>query len=221
MATSLTFAIPIEWSSSNTYERNMIVFIGKRAFTAIQDVPTGIEITNENYWIETGVPFLDVQDIYNRLSTVETGIGDLDDDVTQAKRDIVTNANNITSLTTRMSTAENDIDTLDGNVSSLTTRMSTAENDIDTLDGDVAQAKQDITNNASNITSLTTRVSTAEGDIDDLDGDVTQAKQDIIANANNITSLTSRLNTAVTELENEVARVNNIMVTLYTPVSGS
>ena len=35
MASTLTFAVPVEWSSSTAYEINTIVFVGKKAYTAM------------------------------------------------------------------------------------------------------------------------------------------------------------------------------------------
>lgn len=105
MAQSLTFAIPVTWSSQRTYEINVIVFVGKKAYTAIQDVPTGIEITNELYWKETGVPYVDVSDIRTKLNELETEVDTNTDDIASAQQSIVTNANAITTLTSRLDAA--------------------------------------------------------------------------------------------------------------------
>lgn len=105
MATTLTFAIPVDWNANTAYEVNTIVFVGKKAYTALQDVPIGTAVTNTSYWAETGVPYVDVASIYNRLDAVEDDVDDLDTDMTQAKTDIVNNANAITGLTTRLNNA--------------------------------------------------------------------------------------------------------------------
>ena len=55
MADTLTFAVPIEWSKTTAYEQNIIVFVGKRAYTSLKAVPSGVEITDTSYWAETGV----------------------------------------------------------------------------------------------------------------------------------------------------------------------
>lgn len=102
MAASLTFAVPVNWSSAQTYEINMIVFVGKRAYTALQDVPTGIDIANTAYWAETGVPYLDVSDIREKLNELEVDVSDNTADIAQAQADIITNANNLTTLTNRL-----------------------------------------------------------------------------------------------------------------------
>lgn len=102
MATGLTFAVPVNWSDTQTYEINMIVFVGKKAYTAIQDVPTGIAITNTDYWIETGVPTIDLTSIRNKLNELDSDVTDNAADIAQAQADIITNANSITNLTTRL-----------------------------------------------------------------------------------------------------------------------
>lgn len=128
MASTLTFAIPVEWSINSVYEINTIVFIGKRAFTAIQDVPAGTEITNTNYWKETGVPYLDVQNILNRLDTVETKQTSDEQKITNAQNDIIVNANNIAALTSQLSQAvtnlNNEIDRVDNIMITLYTPIS-------------------------------------------------------------------------------------------------
>ena len=110
MANTLTFAIPVEWSNARTYEINNIVFIGKKAYTAIQDVPTGIEITNTEYWSETGVPYVDIDSIRTKLNELESEVDDNTADITQAQADIITNANSITQLSTRLSAAVSSIE---------------------------------------------------------------------------------------------------------------
>ena len=125
MATSLTFAVPVNWSSSQTYEVNMIVFVGQKAYTALQNVPTGIDIETTAYWAETGVPYVDVSDIRTALNALDTeinGTGGLDDQVTQAKLDIIANANSITTLTTRLN---NDILALEAEVARVNNVMVT------------------------------------------------------------------------------------------------
>lgn len=110
MASNLTFAVPVEWSSSRKYEINNIVFIGKKAYTALQDVPTGIEITNTAYWSETGVPFVDLSDIRAKLNELDLQVDENASDISTAQADIVTNANNITQLTTRLNNAVTSIE---------------------------------------------------------------------------------------------------------------
>lgn len=48
------FAKPIEWDNTRTYEPLTIVAYQGNSYTSTQSVPTGIDITNENYWVQTG-----------------------------------------------------------------------------------------------------------------------------------------------------------------------
>lgn len=48
------FATPIEWSDTREYEPLTIVLYQGNSYTSRQYVPTGIEVTNEEYWALTG-----------------------------------------------------------------------------------------------------------------------------------------------------------------------
>ena len=105
MAASLTFAVPVEWSINTAYEINMIVFVGKKAYTAIQNVPTGIQITNMAYWSETGVPYVDLEDIRTHLNSLDSDVSDLDDAVDGLDSRVTTNSGNIATLTQGLANA--------------------------------------------------------------------------------------------------------------------
>ena len=114
MADTLTFAAPVEWSKSATYEQNIIVFVGKKAYTSLKAVPTGVEITDTSYWAETGVP-----------------------QTTQLKADIKT---------------------LKGNVSTLQSDLSTTNSNVTANNKAITSIRQDITNAQSLIDSANTRL---------------------------------------------------------------
>lgn len=48
------FADPAEWTSTRSYEALNVVLHEGNSYTARQDVPVGVQITNEDYWLETG-----------------------------------------------------------------------------------------------------------------------------------------------------------------------
>ena len=48
------FADPAEWTPTRSYEALTVVLNEGNSYTARQDVPIGVEITNENFWLETG-----------------------------------------------------------------------------------------------------------------------------------------------------------------------
>lgn len=105
MASSLTFAVPVEWNIETAYEVNMIVFVGKKAYTAIQNVPTGIQITNTAYWSETGVPYVDLDDIRQHLNTLDSEVSTLDSSVDGLDSRVTTNSGNIATLTQGLANA--------------------------------------------------------------------------------------------------------------------
>lgn len=105
MAASLTFAVPVEWNINTAYEVNMIVFVGKKAYTAIQNVPTGIQINNTTYWSETGVPYVDLEDIRQHLNTLDGEVSTLDTAVSGLDTRVTTNSGNIATLTQGLANA--------------------------------------------------------------------------------------------------------------------
>ena len=48
------FADPVEWTNTRTYEPLTIVLHEGNSFTSRQFVPKGIDITNGDFWVETG-----------------------------------------------------------------------------------------------------------------------------------------------------------------------
>lgn len=48
------FAEPMEWTNTKQYEPLTIVLYQGNSFTSKQFVPIGVDITNENFWAETG-----------------------------------------------------------------------------------------------------------------------------------------------------------------------
>lgn len=48
------FATPAQWDNSKAYEPLTIVINEGNSFTSRQAVPSGIDINNEEYWLETG-----------------------------------------------------------------------------------------------------------------------------------------------------------------------
>ena len=110
MARSLTFAVPVEWDDTETYEVNMIVFVGKKAYTAIQDVPVGIAITNTSYWVETGVPTIDISSLQTQITQLASAVAQNTSAIQTNASNITQNANNITQLSTRLTAAVTSIE---------------------------------------------------------------------------------------------------------------
>ena len=99
MADTLTFAVPVEWSKTTAYEQNTIVFVGKRAYTSLKAVPTGIEITDTSYWAETGVPKgSDTTQLKADIETLKGNVSTLQSDLSTTNSNVTGNNNAITSI---------------------------------------------------------------------------------------------------------------------------
>lgn len=105
MLNKLTFAIPVTWSQQTAYEGNMIVFIGKKAYTALQDVPAGTPITDTSYWSETGVPYVDLTEVRNAISGLDTRVTSNATAISGIDTRVTTNSGNISTLTANLATA--------------------------------------------------------------------------------------------------------------------
>lgn len=119
MAASLTFAVPVEWNINTAYEINMIVFVGKRAYTSIQNVPTGIQITNTAYWSETGVPYVDLEDIRTHLNELDSDVSALDTAVDGLDSRVATNSGNIATLTQSLASAVSALNEATGTINNI------------------------------------------------------------------------------------------------------
>ena len=109
----------IEWDNSGTYEPLTIVLYQGNSYTSRQFVPVGVEITNEEYWAETG----------NYNAQIE-----------QYRKETQQNTSDISTLQTQMGTANGNISelqtqmgTANGNISELQTQMSTANENIEKI----------------------------------------------------------------------------------------
>ena len=99
MEDTLTFAVPVEWSKSAAYEQNIIVFVGKRAYTSLKAVPSGVEITDTSYWAETGVPQgSDTTQLKADIETLKGNVSTLQSDLSTTNSNVTANNNAITSI---------------------------------------------------------------------------------------------------------------------------
>lgn len=117
MATKLTFAIPVTHDSTRAYEVNMIVFSGKKAYTAIQNVPANTQITDTDYWIETGVQ--DVTSMRTKLDELDDAVDDIQDGLADLSTDVSNNASNITSLTTDLALVTSNLTALTNSINNI------------------------------------------------------------------------------------------------------
>ena len=146
MTASLTFADPVDWNQSRTYEVNMIVFVGRKAYTALQNVPANIQITNTAYWKETGVPGAgDISNLESDVSTLKTAVGNQNSGLV---KDVADNTSDISSLET----------TVGNSSSGLVKSVADNTSDISSLESTIGNASaglvKDVADNANNIDSL-------------------------------------------------------------------
>ena len=121
------FADPAEWTSTRSYEALTVVLHEGNSYTARQDVPIGVQLDNEKYWLETGnynaqveqyrlevhkiVPFDATPTEGSSKGVTSDGINKAIDaavsvETTRAKGAEETNATAITAETTRAKAAE-------------------------------------------------------------------------------------------------------------------
>ena len=70
-----------EWSSGNTYAYYDVVQVNGNSYIARQNVPTGIEITNTDYWIHWADPNAQFQELYNIVMTFQEKLTTLEESI--------------------------------------------------------------------------------------------------------------------------------------------
>ena len=111
------FANPAEWDSSREYEPLTIVLYQGASYTSKQAVPSGIAITDENFWARTGDYNAQVEQYRQEVRTFDGRI--------------TTNANNITALQTDIADEE-------------TARIAADDDLQDAIDAEIANRIEDV-----------------------------------------------------------------------------
>lgn len=111
------FAEPVDWANTKNYEPLTIVTYQGNSYTSKQYVPTGIDITNEEYWALTGNYNAqveqyrkEVQEVQREVSNLETEISSTNETVATIETEVDTATQNISSLQTQMEAANTNID---------------------------------------------------------------------------------------------------------------
>lgn len=87
------------------------MFVGKRAYTSLKAVPTGIEITDTSYWAETGVPKgSDTTQLKADIETLKGNVSKLQSDLSTTNSNVTANNNAITSIRQDIANAQSLID---------------------------------------------------------------------------------------------------------------
>ena len=79
------FAEPVEWDKTKQYEPLTIVTNSGNSYTSRQFVPTGIEITNEEFWALTGNYNAQIEQYRNEVSAYDNRITTAQDTADSAK----------------------------------------------------------------------------------------------------------------------------------------
>ena len=79
------FAEPIEWDKTKQYEPLTIVTNSGNSYTSKQYVPTGIEITNEEFWALTGNYNAQIEQYRNEVTAYDNRITAAQDTADSAK----------------------------------------------------------------------------------------------------------------------------------------
>lgn len=79
------FADPIEWDKTKQYEPLTIVTNGGNSYTSRQFVPTGIELTNEEFWALTGNYNAQIEQYRNEVTAYDNRITAAQDTADSAK----------------------------------------------------------------------------------------------------------------------------------------
>lgn len=107
-----------EWSSTKSYESLAMVIYEGNTYTARQDVPVGVQITNNTYWVQSGNYNAQIENYRTEVRQFDSRITQNDSRITQNATDIATNTSNIATNATNIASLQTD-------VSSLQTSMNT------------------------------------------------------------------------------------------------
>jgi len=72
------FADPVEWDNANAYEPLTIVLNQGNSYTSKINVPAGVDIANETYWVKTG-------DFNQQVASLQTQVNGYSADIADAK----------------------------------------------------------------------------------------------------------------------------------------
>lgn len=124
------FANPAQWSSEREYEPLTIVLYQGNSFTSMQYVPIGIEITNEEFWAQTGNYNAQIEQYRQEVREYTKKVATLENTQTQQgatieslKSTTENLGNSVNALNTKVETQGETINTIDGRVDALDTAV--------------------------------------------------------------------------------------------------
>ena len=127
----------IEWDNTGTYEPLTIVLYQGNSYTSRQFVPVGIEITNEEYWANTGNYNAqieqyrkDVADVKNQISTANANIGNINTQIGEINAQIG-------EIETEVANANGQISTANANIGKINTQIGEINTQIDEIETEI------------------------------------------------------------------------------------
>lgn len=145
------FANPAQWTNDRQYEPLTIVLYQGNSFTSMQYVPVGIDITNEEFWAQTGNYNAQVEQYRQEVREYTKKIADIEN--TQQ-----TQAESIKTLTAKQQQTDTAIGKLGGRIDQANESVGTLNNTVSTLSSSVNDMKASDKRNL-----ICDRVSNADG----------------------------------------------------------
>lgn len=84
------FADPLDWSNTREYEPLTIVLHNSNSYTSRQAVPTGIDISNEDYWALTGNFNAQIQGMQQQIDAINSALTPISTNVEKITTDFET-----------------------------------------------------------------------------------------------------------------------------------
>ena len=141
-----TFADPAEWNSTRTYEPLTIVLNKGNSYTSRQFVPVGVQLTNTDYWSETG----------NYNAQVE-----------QYRNEVTAYDNRITAAQGTADSAKTSADAANTNIGKINTKIGEIETEIGEIETEIADANNQISTANTNISKINAQIDEIETKIRD------------------------------------------------------
>lgn len=128
------FANPAQWTNDRQYEPLTIVLHQGNSFTSMQYVPVGIDITNEEFWAQTGNYNAQVEQYRQEVKEYTKKFATLEN--TQQAQ-----AESIKTLTAKQQQTDTAIDKLGGRIDQVNESVGTLNNTVSTLSSSVNDMK--------------------------------------------------------------------------------
>lgn len=143
-----------EWNVNEEYENFSIVYVfdgaTTRSYTSKVPVPIGVQITDENYWVETGNWVGNIVNLDSRMNVMDTQLGILQTENETQQSEIETLQQSVTTIAPQVATNKTDISNLKNNYTQTGLAIADIQSDINSLTPKIGTTTQRPTNLPSN-----------------------------------------------------------------------